>query len=224
MALMDCYDDDSTELEDCIRAKVFERDGHVCWLCNNKEEVQLEVAHQIDSAAIDRFSEYKANGTIPPTVTNPDHPDNSIPLCANCHLSYDAKSPGWVLIPDAETLQKFIDHEKIDYEIRKSESLSATVHRPRSLPSIDRSTILYHPLIITKNYTTFTAHQPRWPKRWMGEPTTVIHRAARCGLFESTPTRSFNLPGRGPGRAWQTGVPGIFQVLVGQLIRLWARK
>ena len=222
MALMDCYDDDS--IDDSIRAKVFERDGHVCWLCNHK--YALVVAHQIDAAAFEHFFEFKKNGTIPPTVSDLDHPDNLISLCANCRFGYDASFPDWLLIPDEETLQKYIDHEIFDYEVRKS--LPVTAHKPppiRSLPSIDRSTILYHPLIIMKDHTAFTTHHPQWPKRWMGEPTTVIHRAARRGILESTPTTSFDLPGSLPGRrTWHTGVPEGFQVLVGKLIRLWARK
>ena len=224
------YDDEFTEsVSDTTREHVFERDGHACWLC--KHETTLHIAHQIDAAASRRFSVFQDNGTIPSKVTDPSHIDNLFPLCPNCHGGYDAVFPEWILIPDTETLQKYIDHEKIDYEERLFVSQNPSIGSVplRSLPFINRHDVLYHPLIISQKYQDFLGsdrrHPPQWPKRWLGEPTTTIHRAARRGLFESTPTQLIQLPGRcgRPGRAWQTGVPEIFWVLVGELIRLWAR-
>ena len=167
-----------------------------------------------------RFHDY---GTIPSTVTDPSHHDNLIPLCPNCHAAYDAAFPEWILVPDEKTLQEYINHEKMDYEQR----CTASITPPRSLPILDRRKILYHPFIITHKYHEFLGPQsnpPKWPKSWLGEPTTVIHRALR-GVFESTPVQQFSFPGRGRGRGkWQTGVPEIFRLLINELVNLWSRQ
>jgi hypothetical protein len=64
-----------------------------------------------------------------------------------------------------------------------------------------------------KNYLRGDTH---WPKPWLGEPTTIIHRASNHGLFgSSNPIQSIRL---GRGRMWQTGVPEILRVLVAELI------
>ena len=211
------------------RKDVFERDGRQCWLCN-RDILGLHVAHHIDASEFHSFSRFQENGTIPSVVTDPSHCDNLFPLCPHCHVAYSATFPQWVLIPDEETLQTYINHEKNDYEQRHSmvSSDSSDSVPPRSLPPIDRTKILYHPLIITHQYKSLLANRfnsLQWPKHWPGEPTTVIHRAARRGLFESTPVQPFRFPGKrlGCGRGWQTGVPENFQILVGELIRLWAR-
>ena len=166
-------------------------------------------------------------GTIPYSVDDHFHCDNLFPLCYECYWGYDRRFPEWLLIPDKETIQKFIDHEKMDYENRYL--VSQTSHPPpRSLPFIDRTKILYHPLMITQNtqiyYGICHSGDPTnssWPKNWRGEPTLTIHRAACCGLFDSSPIRPISL---GRNRKWQTGVPEIFRVLVGELINLWARQ
>ena len=133
-----------------------------------------------------------------------------ISLCVYCHEGYDAAFSDWVLIPDKETLRTYIDHEKNDYEQRYLVSKKSCSVPPRCLPFIVRNKILYHPLIITqptvvRNYLRGDTH---WPKRWLGEPTTVIHRAVCHGLFNSNPIQPLRL---GRGRMWQIGVPEIFR-------------
>lgn len=96
-----------------------------------------------------------------------------------------------------------------------------------SLPSHPWSEIfLYHPLIISHDYGAFTRYSSlKWPKNWMGEPTTVILRASR-GMLAPTPVQQFPIAGRGRGPASgksQTGIPDIFRLLVTELISLWAR-
>jgi len=90
----------------------------------------------------------------------------------------------------------------------------------RTLPIIDRSKVRYYPAIISPSLPLERFNFSRWPKAWLGEPTTVIHRVARRGLLESTPVRPISL---GPGRGWQRGVPVVFQALIAELFRLWAR-
>ena len=210
---------ESANVSEQVSEEVFERDGRKCWLCNS--EVDLHIVRQINDQTA--FSQIQENATIPSLISNPSHPDNLFPLCAYCHAGYDAAFSDWVLIPDKETLRKYIDHEKNDYEQRFLISQKYRSVPPRSLPFIDRSKILYHPLIITqptlvKDYLRGDTH---WPKHWLGEPTTVIHRAVNHGLFNSNPVQPFRIR---RGRMWQIGVPETFQILVGELIGLWARQ
>ena len=110
----------------------------------------------------------------------------------------------------------------MDYEQRCMPSFPP----PRSLPILDRKFFLYHPLIISHDYGAFTRYSSlKWPKNWMGEPTTVILRASR-GMLAPTPVQQFPIAGRGRGPASgksQTGIPDIFRLLVTELISLWAR-
>ena len=210
-------DDDFTNTQE----HVYDRDGKLCWLC--KHEMSVCIAHHIDAAASSSLFRFHHYGTIPSTVTDPFHHDNLIPLCPNCHAAYDAAFPEWVLVPDEKTLQEYINHEKMDYEQR----CMASVPLPRSLPNLDRRKILYHPLIISHDYHGFLGtriNPPKWPKSWLGEPTTVIHRAACRGILEPTPVKQFSF-GRGRGRGkWQTGIPEIFRLLVTELINHWAKQ
>ena len=118
--------------------------------------------------------------------------------------------------------EDYINHEKMDYEQRCMPSFPP----PRSLPILDRKFFLYHPLIISHDYGAFTRYSSlKWPKNWMGEPTTVILRASR-GMLAPTPVQQFSIAGRGRGPASgksQTGIPDIFRLLVTELISLWAR-
>ena len=226
-------DMDTTEISEHTRELVFERNGiENCWLCGTASNAStIQISHQIDAAAIHSFSQFQANGTIPASVTSPSHVDNLFPLCPNCHAGYNLTFPDWVMIPDTETLSKYIDYEKSDYKERSLISQkSHSIIPPRSLPLLNRNKIFYHPLIITEkfseNYVRWSKHGntlTHWPKHWLGEPTTTIHRAARRGLFESTPIQAMSLGKHGKPE-WQTGVPVIFQKLVGELIRLWARQ
>ena len=224
-------DDDLESVSDCTREQVFGRDGRKCWLCEETVEKNLDIAHQIGAADEEAFSIFKDNGTLP--VTDPSHSDNLFPLCTSCHRMYDAGGfPAWILVPDVTTLKKYIKHEKENYDYR-SQLISVSPGSPtctpdrdfkfsRTLPILDRSKILYHPLIISPSLPLDWFKHSQWPKVWLGEPTTVIHRVARRGLLESTPIQPISL-GKAPGRGWQRGVPIMFQILIGQLIRLWAR-
>lgn len=218
----------TVSISDDTCERVYERDGYKCWLCDSPGGTTLEVAHHIDAAAEFPFAMFRDNGTIPHSINKTSHFDNIFPLCAHCHIGYGLRLtfPKWIIVPDEETIRKYIDHEKSDYEDRCliSKTLASRCPiPPRTLPLIDRSKVLYYPLFITQN-PSFTKKILRltssnWPKSWLGEPTTTIHRAACRGLWESTPVKPITL-GR---RNWQSGVPQIFQVLIGELINLWGR-
>lgn len=111
------------------------------------------------------------------------------------------------------------------YPIRKSflvSQKSPSSVPPRTLPWI-QSSVLYHPLIITQRAKDYLHADTHWPKHCLGEPTTVIHRAASHGLFNATSIQPIRV-GHGKGaRECQIGVPDIFRLLVGELITLWAR-
>ena len=208
--------------------RVLERDGECCWLCTNEPHnimADVHVAQLIDTTSNQWFTQCQQNGTIPTSVTNVDHQDNLVPLCPSCHSSFDdAGFPGMDFRPwHKKQIQKYIDHEKSDYEQRLLLS-NPNSPVPRSLPTIDRSTVLYHPLILTHHHSHLI-QAPRslqWPKPWLGEPTLAIHRAASRGILDSNPIRPFLLPGG--GRKWQTGVPKVFQTLITKLTSLWAKQ
>ena len=129
-------------------------------------------------------------------------------------------------------LETYIEHEKENFEYRcdlrsdspetTTESYLTALHR--TLPIINREKILYHPLIISKllSLRQFD-NSSHWPKVWLGEPTTVIHRVARRGLLESTIVQTITLGCQARRWRWQRGVPAVFQKLVWELFRLWAR-
>jgi hypothetical protein len=110
----------------------------------------MTIVHQIpadDGYGGTAFSHFQADKTIPSldkSVTS-SHPDNLFALCANCREGYDAAFPDWVLIPDEETLHKYIDHEKNDYEQRylvSQKSHSVPLVLSHSLTGATFSTIL----------------------------------------------------------------------------------
>ena len=83
------HDEDITE---STRNNVFERDGHICWLCGDTSTT-VNIAHQINAAASRHpFPLFQANGTI--GIPHLSHPDNLIPLCPTCHAEYDRFSNG----------------------------------------------------------------------------------------------------------------------------------
>jgi hypothetical protein len=222
-------DNGSESVSEITRQQVFERDGTRCWLCEYSNQEVLNIAHQIEAVDEAELAIFKAEGTLPDTITDPSHKDNLFPLCINCHVKYDTGFPSWILIPDESTLQKYIDHEKENYEHRRYliSQAATTISTPKSLsrtlPIIDRSKVRYYPAIISPALSLRKFDFSRWPKVWLGEPTTVIHRVARRGLLQSTPLRPIS-SSLGPGKGWwQRGVPAIFPVLIGELFRLWAR-
>ena len=134
---------DSESVPEHTREFIFECDGERCWLCHF--DSNIHIAHQIDAAAQYAFSQYHENGIIPLETTNVCHRDNLFPLCPICHAGYDLSFPSWVLIPDGDTLQKYIYYEKKNYEERYLISKSSPSVRvpPWSLPKIDRNQVLY---------------------------------------------------------------------------------
>lgn len=92
--------------------------------------------------------------------------------------------PNWILVPHEETIRKYIEHEKQDYEKRSL----ASRHVSRSLPEIDRRQVLYHPLITTytngnyKNYFGLTRSFKPWPKPWLGNSPS-----GHAGPFVTSP-------------------------------------
>jgi len=202
-------------IPETTRDLIFERDGYACWLCGDTSH--LNIAHQIHASAFRHpFPLFKENGTI--SIPDLSHSDNLFPLCPSCHTGYNLAFPNWIMVPDADTLRKYLEHEEEDYNYRQK-SLESL---PRTLPSIDRTKVLYHPAILS---TQFQVHMSkvkpvsRWRKHWLGEPTTVIHRAAWHGLLDSNPIQQI----RSGRRTFQRGVPPVFQSLIGDLVRLWAR-
>ena len=130
------------------------------------------------------FSWFRENATIPSLTANPSHPENLFPLCVYCHEGYFfwLGSHTWC----KETLHTYIDHEKNLYEQRYLVSQKSRSVPPRSLPFIVRNkfSAITQPTVV-RNYLPGDTH---WPKRWLGEPATVIHRAAVChGLFQFQP-------------------------------------
>ena len=209
---------DDEDITESTHDLVFDRDGYACWLCGDTT-TSINIAHQIQAAASRHpFPLFKANGTI--AIPDLSHPDNLLPLCPTCHSEYDLTFPEWIMVPDADTLKQYLEHEKEDYDHRLHVSLTSQICLPRTLPSIDRMKVFYHPAILS-TYVNLQKYKSEWPKHWLGEPTTVIHRAAWCGLLDSTPIQPIQL-GLG-NRTWHRGVQPIFQTLIGELIRLWAR-
>ena len=197
--------DDDEDITEAVREAVFERDGDDCWLCGATSP-SIHISHQIPASAFRHpFPLFKANGTI--DIPDLSHPDNLIPLCGSCHLGYNASFPEWIMVPDADTLRHYIEHEKEDYER----------HQGRTLPSIDRTKILYQPLILYDNFQLRRIGVD-WPKHWRGDPTTVIHRSAWHGILDSNPIQPIGL-----GRNFHRGIEPVYPRLIGELMRLWRR-
>ena len=214
--------DDDREYSDRIpesTREVFDRDGDECWLCGHKSE-SINIAHQIHTAAWRHpFPAFISNGTIPSRIQL-SHRDNLIPLCASCHVSYDAVYPEWIIIPRIDTLNQYIKHEKKDYDHRHIAAQSSGISIPRTFPSINRTRVTYNPLIPSPR--VIVRDSSIWPKHWQGEPTTVIHRAAWNGLLAPNTVQAVQPIRLGNG-TWQSGVPTIFKAMVCELTRLWDR-
>jgi hypothetical protein len=210
------YDDEIEGISESIRNHVFERDGYACWLCG-ETSTTVDIAHQIHASASKHpFPLFKANGTI--DIPFLSHCDNLIPLCPTCHAEYDLAFPEWIMVPDSHTLNRYLEHEKSDYDHRLLVSQTSQDSLPRTFPSIDRNKVLYHPFILSTQFRLGRI-MTEWPKNWQGDPTTVIHRAASHGLLDSNPIQPIRLG----DRTFQRGVQPVYQSLIGDLIRLWAR-
>jgi hypothetical protein len=212
---------DDEDITESIRDAVFDRDGESCWLCGD-ETTGVNISHQIHAAAFRHpFSSFKANGTI--GIPDLSHPDNLIPLCGSCHIAYDMPFPEWIMVPDADTLRQFIDHELNDYERRQSPQAGSLQGQGRTLPDIDRKKVLYHPVVLYDKFNTTKKIATDRPIHWQGDPTTVIHRSAWHGLLDSNPIQPIHLGMGATSRTFHRGIQPIFPSLIGKLIRLWAR-
>lgn len=217
---MPVYFDDDEDITDTIRDAVFERDGDDCWLCG--EVSHIHIAHQIAASAFRHpFPLFKANGTI--DIPDLSHPDNLIPLCPTCYVGYDSSFPDWIMVPDADTLRHYINYEKEDYERRQGSQGPGSLQgalQGRTLPSIDRTKVLYYPMILRDDFR-LRRIEVDWPKHWQGDPTTVIHRSAWHGILDSNPIRPIGL-GFG-GRIFNRGIDPLYPGLIRELMRLWSR-
>ena len=214
--IMMIFDDELEEVPESTCTHVFERDGHSCWLCGETSRT-VNIAHQIPASASEHpFPLLRDNGTI--SISSLSHCDNLIPLCPTCHTEYDMAFPDWIMVPDSDTLNQYLEHEKKDYHHRHLLSQTSKNPFPRTLPTIDRSNVIYHPLILS---TQFRLDRIRTdlPMNWRGDPATVIHRAALRGLMDSNPIQQMHFR----NRTFQRGVQPIYQSLIGDLMRLWAR-
>ena len=208
--------DEIEDVSETIRNLVFERDGDACWLCG-ETSTTVNIAQQINASAERHpFPSFTANGTI--DIPFLSHPDNLIPLCPTCHTQYDLSFPEWIMVPDSHTLNEYLKHENMDYDHRLLVSKTSQNPPPRTLPIIDRTKILYHPIILSTQFR-LRRIENEWPRNWQGDPATVIHRAALRGLLDSNPIQPIFFG----GRKFQRGVQPIYQQLIGELIRLWAR-
>ena len=213
---------DLEDVDEHTRDVVLDRDGDACWLCGDTSTASINIAHHIHAAASKHpFPSLKDNGTI--AIPHLSHPDNLLPLCPTCHTKYDSTFPEWIMVPDVDTLKQYLEHEKEDYDHRLYISQTSQKFLPRTLPSIDRTKVLYHPAILSTHLDLEMYFKSKWPKHWLGDPTTVIHRAAWHGLLDSTPVQPVRLGFGDRAFQWQRGIQPDFQILIGKLIRLWAR-
>jgi hypothetical protein len=210
-----------TSVTKATRELVFARDGYECWLCGDVSPTNgtINITHQIHAAASNHpFPLFKANGTI--AIPNLSHQDNLFPLCTSCYTGYNLEFPEWIITPDTDTLNKYLEHEEEEYDHRLLVSQTSRTSLPRTLPSIDRTKVFYHPAILSPNLQLQRFDVSKWPKHWLGDPTTVIHRAAWHGLFDSNPIAPIRV---GRKSVWKRGVQPVFQDQVAKLVRLWAR-
>ena len=55
-----------------------------------------------------------------------------ISLCGTCHLAFDHHPPHWIMLPEGETIQTYIDHERNDYAARARAGRRG-IFQPRTL-------------------------------------------------------------------------------------------
>ncbi|KAF3930097.1 hypothetical protein ABW19_dt0206002 [Dactylella cylindrospora] len=84
-----------------------------CWLCEHPHR-KLNVAHVIPRADIE-FEAQVSRGILP--LSELHDINNAIPLCVTCHDPFDAKRPGFIILPI--DLPWFLDFERADFNDRQ---------------------------------------------------------------------------------------------------------
>ena len=154
---------------------------------------------------------------LPPTLAL-NHADNLITLCGNCHAAYDSEYPAWIMVPTTNILNRYIQHERDNYEYRVAAAAVGQIV-PRSLPGIDKNNVAYHRFVL----------DPVWGvghpinqhvKNWAGEPTAVIFKALRGLAQPCTPITRSRMDGTGEVRI-EMGESIRTKNMT--LVRLWSR-
>ncbi|KAK6330106.1 hypothetical protein TWF718_003534 [Orbilia javanica] len=99
-----------------------------CWLCEHPHR-KLNIAHVIPKADIE-FESQVSRGILP--LTELHDINNAIPLCVACHDPFDAKPPGFIVLPI--DLNWFLDFERADFNDRR-QLLREGKSRPRIVPT-----------------------------------------------------------------------------------------
>lgn len=120
---------------------------------------------------------------LPASLTHLDHEDNLITLCGNCRTLYNTPVPHWVMIPDHDTLDKYIAHERADFESRCT-AAEQGISQPRTLPTIDRQSVRYYPFIMNRSMQLPGNVQiSDWPMPWLGDPIAALVKGVG-GMFQ----------------------------------------
>jgi hypothetical protein len=131
---------------------VYAREDRQCWLCGNRYDGALQVAHNVDAcvsfnqvcfsfvldltsrlvtcANDEQLSSWKEGGQLPDSFY-PGHAENLILLCACCHTGYDNKVAAWLMLPT--DLKSLIEYEENDYNERIA-AASQGIQQPRKIP------------------------------------------------------------------------------------------
>ncbi|KAI9773894.1 MAG: hypothetical protein M1840_006120 [Geoglossum simile] len=214
------------------RQKLLTRDSFQCWLCEVKETDVLEASHNVSAASPAAFQRYKSQGLLSASLTHLAHINNLILLCRNCYGAYDAPSPGWIVLP--EHLEFFINWEEQDYKRREEQAAREGIAVPRTVPSSDDYAGGFVPYFVHPyKWMLPPANTTIFPKRYLGEPTAVILKAALAafqpfaenqqpgiGIRDSVMLQLFTLlslyrRGEPSGPAAEPGVPGTLATVVG---------
>ena len=158
------------------------------------------------------------------------HEDNLIALCPTCHAAYNAEYPYWIMVPTIATLNRYVQHERQDYQNRAAAAAQGEVI-PRTLPDIVKEEVEYHRFLFSPGWASSHCRHPHaGVKTWGGEPTTAVFKAIRAlaqpcevvtcsvgrgssvqvGVMESVRSKVMELV-----RAWSQPPPQIAEVLVG---------
>lgn len=169
----------------------------------------------------------RENGTVFRSLTHLAHHRNLISLCPNCHEAYNASPIMWCMPPEDEVLERFISHERQDYQERQAIAASSGLSPPRqtleSDPSFDVTTITYRIYFFNKEFRRSLCPmyymQPE-QRRWQGDPTAAIHKAFQ-GAFAPCRVKEIDIPILGT-RAL-IGKPERTKHLLSELSVLWSR-
>ncbi|KAK6497318.1 hypothetical protein TWF506_004791 [Arthrobotrys conoides] len=102
--------------------------GNRCWLCEHPHR-KLNIAHVVPKADIE-FESHVSRGILP--LRELHDINNAIPLCVACHDPFDAKPPGFIILPI--DLEWFVEFERADFSDRR-QLLREGKSRPRIVPT-----------------------------------------------------------------------------------------